>query len=43
MSRLRSPFVWFILILLFVAVFTFFGPEEKLLGDNVRLVYLHGA
>ena len=43
MSRLRSPFVWFILILLFIAVFTFFGPEEKSLGDNVRIVYLHGA
>jgi len=43
MSRLRSPFVWFILILLFIAVFTFFGPEEKSLGENVRIVYLHGA
>lgn len=43
MSRLRSPFVWFILIVLFIAVFTYFGPEEKSLGDNVRIVYLHGA
>jgi hypothetical protein len=43
MSRLRSPFIWFIIILLFIAAFTFFGPEEKSLGDNVRLVYLHGA
>jgi hypothetical protein len=43
MSRLRSPFVWFILVLLFIAVFTFFGPQEKSLGDNVRIVYLHSA
>jgi len=43
MSRLRSPFVWFILLLLFIAVFTYFGPEEKSLGDNMRIVYLHGA
>ncbi|MDP2975873.1 MAG: hypothetical protein Q8N45_06615 [Anaerolineales bacterium] len=43
MSRLRSPFVWFILIVLFIAVFTYFGPQEKSLGDNVRIVYLHGA
>ena len=43
MSRLRSPFVWFILVLLFIAVFTFFGPQEKSLGDNVRIVYLHDA
>ncbi len=43
MSKPGSPFVWFILIVLFIAVFTFFGPEEKSLGDNVRIVYLHGA
>jgi len=43
MSRLRSPFVWFIILLLFIAVFTFFGPKEKSLGENVRIVYLHGA
>ncbi|MDO9348041.1 MAG: hypothetical protein Q7T47_02040 [Anaerolineales bacterium] len=43
MSKSGSPFVWFILIVLFIAVFTFFGPEEKSLGDNVRIVYLHGA
>jgi hypothetical protein len=26
-----------------IAVLTLFGPEEKSLGSNVRLVYLHGA
>ncbi len=43
MPKPGSPFVWFILIVLFIAVFTYFGPEEKSLGDNVRIVYLHGA
>ncbi len=43
MSKPRSSFVWFILLVLFTAVFTFFGPQEKSLGDNVRIVYLHGA
>lgn len=43
MSKPGSPFVWFILIVLFIAVFTYFGPQEKSLGDNVRIVYLHGA
>jgi hypothetical protein len=26
-----------------IALLTFFGPEEKSLGSNVRIVYLHGA
>jgi len=43
MSRLKSPFFWFILALLTTAALTAVGPQEKSLGDNVRIVYLHGA
>jgi hypothetical protein len=43
MSRFKSPFLWFILLVLAMAVLTVLGPEEKSLGQNVRIVYLHGA
>ncbi len=43
MSRLKSPFFWFILAVLTTAGLTAVGPEEKSLGDNIRIVYLHGA
>jgi len=43
MSRLKSPFFWFILAVLTTAGLTAIGPQEKSLGDNVRIVYLHGA
>jgi hypothetical protein len=43
MSRLKSPFFWFILLLLATAGLTALGPQEESLGDNVRIVYLHGA
>ena len=43
MSRLRSPFFWFILAVLTTAGLTSIGPEEQSLGANVRIVYLHGA
>jgi hypothetical protein len=43
MSRFKSPFLWFILLLLGLAVLTVLGPEEASLGQNVRVVYLHGA
>jgi hypothetical protein len=43
MSRLKSPFFWFLLALLTTAGLTAIGPEEKSLGDNIRIVYLHGA
>ena len=43
MSRFRSPFLWFLLLLLALAVLTVLGPEEKSLGENVRIVFLHGA
>lgn len=43
MSRIKSPFLWFILLLLCLATLTVLGPEEKSLGQNVRIIYLHGA
>ncbi len=43
MSRLNSPFLWFILALLITAGLTALGPRDQSLGDNVRIVYLHGA
>ena len=43
MSRLKSPFFWFVLALLTTAALIAVGPQEKSLGDNVRIVYLHGA
>lgn len=33
----------FLLTLLAIAAFTAFGPAERTLGENVRVVYLHGA
>lgn len=42
-SRLKSPFFWFVLALLTTAGLTALGPQEKSLGDNIRIVYLHAA
>lgn len=33
----------FFIAVIFIAAITLIGPEEKSLGSNVRLVYLHGA
>jgi hypothetical protein len=43
MSRLKSPFLWFILALLATAGLTAIGPQEKNLGNAVCIVYLHGS
>lgn len=43
MSKLKSPLLSFLLVLLVIAGLSLFGPEEKSLGANVRIVYLHGA
>ena len=43
MTKIKSPFISFILIVGVIALLTLFGPEEKSLGSNVRIVYLHGA
>lgn len=43
MKWLKSPFFWFLLALLTTAGLAAIGPEEKTLGGNARIVYLHGA
>lgn len=43
MSKIKSPLPLFFATVLLIAVIAFFGPEEKDLGANVRIVYLHGA
>jgi hypothetical protein len=39
----QSPVFWLLVSLAVVGVVAFFGPSEKSLGTNVRVVYLHGA
>jgi hypothetical protein len=39
----KSPYRWLIIILVIIGVLTIFGPQEKTLGTNVQVVYLHGA
>jgi hypothetical protein len=43
MPRLRSPLTLFFVTIIGIALLALFGPEEKSLGSNVRIVYLHGA
>jgi hypothetical protein len=43
MNKLKSPLGYFFLTIIALALMALFGPEEKSLGSNVRLVYLHGA
>jgi hypothetical protein len=43
MTKTKSPFIIFLIMVGVIALLTFFGPEEKSLGANVRIVYLHGA
>jgi hypothetical protein len=43
MSKLKSPLALFIITVIVIALLALFGPEEKSLGANVRIVYLHGA
>lgn len=40
---LKRPLVLFVICLAIMPGLSFFGPEERSLGSNVRLVYLHGA
>jgi len=41
--RPPSNLVIFLLLVILIAAITSFGPSERSLGVNVRLVYLHGA
>jgi hypothetical protein len=43
MSKLKSPLTSFLMTVIVIALLALFGPEEKSLGANVRIVYLHGA
>lgn len=38
-----NPLTLFGLTVLMIAFLAWFGPEEKSLGSNIRIVYLHGA
>jgi hypothetical protein len=39
----KSPTLWLGISLAGIALLTAFGPAEKTLGTNVRVVYLHGV
>lgn len=43
MPKLKSPLTLFLVTVIVIALLALFGPEEKSLGANVRIVYLHGA
>ena len=43
MSKFKSPLTLFFITVILIALLALFGPEEKDLGANVRIVYLHGA
>ena len=43
MKKSRSFLLYFLITVVGIALLTLFGPEEKSLGSNVRIVYLHGA
>lgn len=43
MSKNKAPLILFISAILLIVLLALFGPEERSLGANVRIVYLHGA
>lgn len=43
MSKIRTPLISFIATVIVIALLALFGPEERSLGANVKIVYLHGA
>jgi hypothetical protein len=43
MTKFKSPLTLLFITLIAIALLALFGPEEKTLGANVRIVYLHGA
>ena len=43
MSKIRTPLILFIATVILIALLALFSPEERTLGSNVRIVYLHGA
>ncbi len=43
MSKPKSPVIYFFITLIAIVFLTLLSPEEKSLGANVRIVYLHGS
>ena len=43
MAVTKSPLFWLIILLIPFALLTAIGPAEKSLGENIRVVYLHGV
>lgn len=43
MPKTKSPLLLFTITVAAIGLLALFGPEEKSLGSNVRIVYLHGA
>jgi hypothetical protein len=42
-KSLFSALIWLMATILLILGFTYIGPAEKILGSNIRIVYLHGA
>ena len=43
MTKTKPPLIYFSITIIVIALLTLFGPEERALGANGRIVYLHGA
>lgn len=43
MSKIKTPLISFIATVIVIALLALFGPEERSLGANVKIVYLHGS
>lgn len=42
-KSIRSPLFLFLLVVIAIGTMTLLGPQERSLGANVRIIYLHGA
>jgi len=43
LKTMKTPLAQFFMILAMIGLLSWIGPQEKSLGTNVRIVYLHGA
>ncbi len=43
MFKRIHPLWLFLITIILIAILSLFGPADQTLGDNVRIVYLHGA
>ena len=43
LKKINSILILILITLIAIVILTFLGPQEESLGNNVRLVYLHGA